>query len=130
MFKTLKKVRHLVRRTAAKGREVIKHGRRSSKWPALERQVVAERRECAACGSTKHLQVHHIKPFHLHPELELDPANLIVLCMDEPECHLLIGHGDSFRAFNPDVVVDAARSRSHPEERPAIWDEAKFHRLF
>jgi 5-methylcytosine-specific restriction endonuclease McrA len=47
------------------------------------------------------VQVHHKKPFHLHPELELDPANLVTLCMTSSnECHLRIGHSGDFKAYN------------------------------
>lgn len=52
----------------------------------------------------EHLNVHHKVPFHIAPELELEESNLITLCMSEDRhCHLLIGHGDSFKAYVPDV---------------------------
>jgi predicted HNH restriction endonuclease len=54
--------------------------------------------------------VHHKRPVHLFPELELDPANLITLC--EPQnCHYLIGHCLSWKAYNPSVEEDAAHVR-------------------
>ena len=84
---------------------------------------------CAACGRTTHLQVHHIEPFHLRPELELDPANLITLCMGSYECHLVIGHGDSFRCYNPNVVEDAKKFYSAPGDRNVIAENAKRTRL-
>lgn len=80
---------------------------------------------CAGCGTRVHLQVHHIQPFHLHPELELDEKNLLVLCMDVPECHLRIGHGDNFKAWNPVVEAHALASRTDPAKRKTIWAEAK-----
>ena len=61
---------------------------------------------CAACGSSKKLNVHHKKPFHLYPELELDENNLVTLCMSKMECHLLIGHGSDFKCYNPYVESD------------------------
>jgi hypothetical protein len=90
-------------------REKKKSNKRSSKWDEVRDEVVQSHPTCAACGSTKKLQVHHIEPFHLHPELELDVKNLIVLCMDVNECHLEIGHGGSFRCYNPRVVAQAQR---------------------
>lgn len=36
--------------------------------------------KCAVCGSTKNLQVHHIIPITILPELKLDNNNLIPLC--------------------------------------------------
>jgi hypothetical protein len=48
-----------------------------------------------------------MQPFHLKPELELDLKNLIVLCMGPNECHLLLGHGDNFKKYNPYIAADA-----------------------
>lgn len=63
---------------------------------------------CEACGGRRLVDVHHTQPYDLKPELELEPSNLITLCMAaERHCHLLIGHGDDFLAFNPNVVADA-----------------------
>lgn len=83
--------------------------KRSNEWPKVEKDFREKNPTCAACGSTNKLNVHHKKPFHLHPELELDENNLITLCMDKNRCHLLIGHGDNFRAYNPNVEADAAK---------------------
>jgi len=80
---------------------------RSPHWPSVQHHFIQKHPSCAACGSTQHLNVHHVQPFHLHPELELEESNLITLCMDN-DCHLLIGHGDSFKAYNPNVREDAA----------------------
>lgn len=81
--------------------------KRSPHWPAVEHKHLKMFPTCAACGSSTKLNVHHIKPFHLHPELELDPTNLITLCM-ENDCHIYIGHSDNFKLYNPNVVEDAA----------------------
>src|SRR4051812_21566466 len=83
-------------------------GRRSPRWPAVERAHVRQHPACAACGGTDHLQVHHVEPFHVCPEKELDPANLITLCMAPGErCHYLIGHlGTSWHAWNVHVRRD------------------------
>lgn len=88
-------------------REKSKSKNRSPRWDEVRDDFLARVGRCAACGSKKKLQVHHILPFRLHPELELEESNLIVLCMDENECHLKIGHGGSFRSYNPGVEVDA-----------------------
>lgn len=111
-------------------REVAKSKRRSSKWDSVRDAFLLEHPVCAACGSSKKLQVHHIVPFHLHPELELDVGNLIVLCMDENECHLEIGHGGSFRCYNPRVVVHALRflSEKEPGARKYIVEVCKMTR--
>lgn len=82
---------------------------RSSKWANVRKRHLKAFPTCAACGCDQHLQVHHIKPFHLHPELELEDLNLITLCegKDEHQCHLNIGHLGNFKNENPDVVKDA-----------------------
>jgi hypothetical protein len=58
------------------------------------------------------VQVHHVRPFHLRPELELDPDNLISLCMAEGRhCHLAVGHGGDFKAYNLHVRTFAENAR-------------------
>lgn len=103
--------------------------RRSAGWPIVERAQLARQPVCAACGGSRVLQVHHVEPFHLHPELELDPRNLITLCMGPWECHLRIGHGGSFEAYNPHVRADAAAVRAEPARRAVIESHAKAGRL-
>lgn len=84
--------------------------RRSSHWPRVEKDFLKKNPVCAACGGQVRLNVHHLKPFHLDPALELDETNLVTLCMElGKHDHLLIGHGDNFSAFNPEAVLDAAK---------------------
>jgi 5-methylcytosine-specific restriction endonuclease McrA len=121
---------HAVRKVHSQIREIGKGHLRSSHWPAARNKFLEEQDYCAACGSHKHLQVHHIKPFHLDPSLELNPENFIALCMDTNECHLKIGHGDSFQYYNPNVKEDAAKFRlSSADERKTISEGAKANRL-
>ena len=88
----------------------VGHGKaRSSKWPGVEHTHLKNHPTCEACGGNVHLNVHHRKPFHLFPELELEPTNLITLCMEEgKDCHIKLGHGDNFKAYNPNVDEDVA----------------------
>ena len=87
----------------------VGHGKaRSPKWPHVEKLHLKLEPTCAACGTSNKLNVHHKKPFHLFPELELDLNNLITLCM-EKECHEKIGHGGNFKDYNPDVAEDSAK---------------------
>jgi len=122
-------LKHRYRLAVSRRREAKKRVNRSPRWPHVEKLHLALHGRCAGCGSTVHLQVHHRKPFHLHPELELEPTNLITLCMDGPECHLRIGHGSNFRGYNPGVDPDAAQSLKHPPSRPEIWARAKAAQL-
>ena len=81
---------------------------RSSRWEAVRGTHLETNSQCAACDGVISPQVHHIKPFHIYPELELDKDNLITLCENkETKCHLKIGHLGSWRKENPDVIKDA-----------------------
>ena len=85
------------------------NAKRSSHWPTVEHHHLKEHPTCEACGGNVHLQVHHRKPFHLFPELELEPTNLITLCMEQPkDCHIKLGHGGNFKAYNPNIDSDVA----------------------
>jgi 5-methylcytosine-specific restriction protein A len=88
-------------------REHAKKITRSPKWNGVRKTALKANPKCAACGSDAHLQVHHIQPFHLKPTLELDPKNLIVLCMGPNECHFKLGHcGINWRGYNQYIAVD------------------------
>lgn len=87
---------------------------RSHLWPALREKHVKLNPYCKACGSDKNLEAHHILPFSLYLEQELDPSNLITLCCAGPgdvDCHLLWGHCGDWRTYNPRVehYSDVAR---------------------
>jgi hypothetical protein len=82
---------------------------RSSKWQTIRKQHLENQPKCAACGGDKTLEVHHIKPFNEHPELELDLDNLITLCESKSNgvvCHLFFGHLGNYKAINPNVLED------------------------
>lgn len=92
--------------------------KRSSKWPRVRAEHLKLHPYCAVCMGTKDLNVHHMKPFHLHPELELEPTNLITLCDEAGRgCHLLFGHGLNYSAANEYVDTDAALIRLRIQNR-------------
>jgi len=97
---------------------------RSPKWAGVRRKHLKDHPTCAACSSKRLPQVHHITPFSDRPELELDPTNLITLCMSKNECHLMIGHGHNFRFFNPNVVPNAAMVKADIKLLKAIYIQA------
>lgn len=77
---------------------------RSSKWPTVRKHHIAKEPVCQYCGNTDELEVHHMAPFHLHPDRELDDSNLITLCeYSTRECHLKQGHLGNWKEFNPDI---------------------------
>jgi hypothetical protein len=83
---------------------------RSDKWPEFRKNWFKEHGEfCRLCGGKEKVELHHIQPFHLAPNLELAEVNVIALCESEKgglNCHLAIGHLGSFKSFNPTVVAD------------------------
>lgn len=76
---------------------------RSPDWRKVRAKHLEDNPKCVVCGGTKKVQVHHVMPFHLHPELELEPDNLVSLCVAKKygiNCHLLAGHRGSYRREN------------------------------
>ena len=55
---------------------------------------------CVCCNATKKIEVHHILPRHIRPDLAVDQTNLIALCKD---CHFHIGHLNSYFTYNAAV---------------------------
>ena len=83
----------------------------------MRREHLKKQPECQACGGTDKLEVHHIAPYHLHPELELAPGNLITLCEKKGhDCHFTWGHFHNWKLYNPVVIQDVARYRQESEE--------------
>ena len=96
----------------------LAHGitaKRSSKWPALEKQMIKAHPFCSVCRETKSLNCHHVLPFHDFPANELDLTNLIVLCHD---CHLNFGHLKNWKSYNKDVRSDASVWNAKIANRP------------
>lgn len=111
-------VRHLI--DAAKGKHPLGTAR-SGHWPTVRKQHLELHPVCELCDGSEKLEVHHVQPFHLHPDLELDPNNLITLCeadKDGVNCHLLFGHLGNFKSFNKDVRADAAEWSTKIKQRP------------
>lgn len=83
---------------------------RSPGWSAVRDAFLAGKR-CAVCGRYDNLVAHHVKPYHLFPEHELDVANLMPLCESGPgslNCHCVVGHCGDWKAYNPNAIEDAA----------------------
>ena len=85
---------------------------RSPQWNSVRKKHLLKEPLCRACNGKNKLQVHHIKPFHLFPELELVSSNLVTLCeyMDN-DCHLRIGHDGNFKNYNKSVLSDIKKYR-------------------
>ena len=94
----------------------IRYAVRSPKWHNIRKEHIKNNPYCISCGRDKKLEVHHIKPVHLFPELELDPGNLVTLCADP--CHLLFGHLMSFKSYNKMVIEDSMVYLNKVKNRP------------
>jgi 5-methylcytosine-specific restriction endonuclease McrA len=93
--------------------------KRSSQWPKVRDAYLKEHPLCEVCGGTKRLNVHHKKPFHLFPELELEPRNFLTLCESSSvNDHILYGHLRNFKSYNPDVETDAPTWKQKILNRP------------
>ncbi len=94
--------------------------KRSSEWPKVRANHLKKHPTCEVCGGIRKIEVHHIKPFHLNSELELDENNLISLCENNKwlNCHLAIGHLGNFKSYNVDVINDAKNLLNKIKNRP------------
>lgn len=88
---------------------------RSPKWSSVRKEHLINEPMCRACGRKKDLEVHHIMPYHIKPEDELNPSNLITLCSN---CHLLFGHLMDYKSWNENVVEDCNNFSSKIKNRP------------
>ena len=88
---------------------------RSPKWSEVRNNFIKQHPTCEVCGTKKGCEIHHRRPFHLHPELELDEKNLITLCRPH---HYLIGHLMSWSSYNVNVGEDAAHLLEEVKNRP------------
>lgn len=73
---------------AVNRKEYARHSRhvtKTARWKVL-RHVILERDgwKCRCCGERRRLEIDHIKPVRLAPELSFDPRNLQTLC---GKCH-------------------------------------------
>ena len=85
-------------------KKLLRFAYRSPKWSEVRKLHLKDNPNCAACGRSNKLEVHHIEPVHINPDRELDPSNLITLC-DNP-CHFVFGHLFNYKKYNKDVVND------------------------
>lgn len=88
---------------------------RSGHWPKVRADHLAAHPTCTICGATADVEVHHCRPFHEHPELELDPDNLITLCRRH---HFTFGHLERWSSHNESVRDDAANWAAKIGSRP------------
>jgi len=133
--KRLLKKQYIMRKRLDYGAHIARqHGHeRSPEWPRVAKEHRLREPTCVVCGyKGKKLQVHHIKPFHLHPQLELDPRNLITLCEARGrDHHLLLGHLDAWDSYNEHIHDDVRhfhRKTAAQIRADAVWQKKMTHR--
>ena len=89
---------------------------RSPKWRKVRAEHIKNNPSCAACGRKDGLEVHHIVPYHINPDLELEPSNLITLC--GKYCHFIFGHYMDWKSWNENVVRDSTLYYVSKTQRP------------
>lgn len=89
---------------------------RSPKWRKVRAEHIKNNPYCAACGRKDGLEVHHIVPYHINPDLELEPSNLITLC--GKYCHFIFGHYMDWKSWNENVVRDSTLYYVSKTQRP------------
>ena len=89
---------------------------RSPKWRKVRAEHIKNNPSCAACGRKDGLEVHHIVPYHINPDLELEPSNLITLC--GKYCHFIFGHYMDWKSWNENVVRDSTLYYAGKIQRP------------
>jgi len=65
--------------------------------------------ECEWCGRANRLQVHHIIPVSVSPDLAGNPSNMMMLC--GKGCHLRFGHNGDFRSRYVDNIKDLCSAK-------------------
>ena len=101
---------------------------RSPLWRGVREDHLVLNPFCEVCGGETKLQVHHIKPFHVFPELELDPDNLITLCTyssHRVNCHYVVGHLLGWQRWNPHVREDCEMWKRRLVEAQELLDAYK-----
>lgn len=109
-------------------KDKIKYGKtRSKEWDNVRKKHLESNPTCAICGSLKKVEVHHKKPFHSHPELELEPSNLITLCegkeFSSVVCHLTFGHLGNYQDINPEIEATSETMKRVFEIKKAYKEE-------
>jgi len=92
-----------------------KGAKRASEWRKVRKEHLKKNPRCFICGSKTKVEVHHIVPFHLAPDLECNPENMMTLCENKKygiNCHLLIGHLGNYERVNESCETDARFLRS------------------
>ena len=83
---------------------------RDKRWAKESRQFLADNPHCVVCGTTDYCVVHHVKPFHLFPELEMDWRYWRTVCeTPSHNDHFAVGHLFNWSRYNQEFDELAKR---------------------
>lgn len=90
--------------------------KRSPEWSKTKREFEKlYPKVCEFCGTTKKMNLHHLKPFNLFPDLENDFNNLLWACRD---CHFIFCHLKFWGSYDLNAKETAKWYRGKIENRP------------
>ena len=97
--------------------EKLGGAKRSSEWSRVRKENIKD--YCEMCekkgGLLNRLELHHILPFNLRPDLELSPQNFFTACR---HCHLRFCHLNSFQSYEKDIKIEAEKWKIKRQNRP------------
>ncbi len=115
----------ILERLTPSGRARLGGASRSDKWPAFRAEYAKTHPPiCAVCGGKSKLNLHHLRPFHAFPELELIESNVVWLC-NKNLCHIRIGHLSDFQSINPTGKEDIKLWHDKIASRPMTVEDIK-----
>lgn len=89
---------------------------RSPKWPAVLKKFLKLHPTCEGCGR-KAETAHHVVPFHVESARELDPTNLVAVCIP---CHFCLAHLNCWNLWattaREDLAYHLVRTKTAQEE--------------
>lgn len=92
-------------------------GKRSPRWRGVRNANIKKNCECCGKKGTllKPLNLHHILPYHISPEDELNPKNFLTACRS---CHYLLCHLRNWKSWDSEIEENSKELLSRIENRP------------
>ena len=100
-FKLFLRGRAEIKAECAESEGLVSALRSDWRWRRTRNDFAARNPECAMCGMTTDIEVHHIVPWQVDANLRYAESNLVTLCRDD---HFKYGHWRNWRAQNPHVL--------------------------
>lgn len=96
--------------------------RSSNEWKKIRKKIINRDKHCLICGSTDHLEVHHIIPLDVNWELRKEKLNLITLCKSH---HNLVHNGVFNQCYLTNLVGEINDMLGKKFGRLTVLEECK-----